>query len=63
MIKSQDPRGDEIFWIGPVGEEADAGEGTDFNAIQKQMISVTPIHIDLTRYTALEKLGGWLCAL
>lgn len=63
VIKSQDPRGDEIFWIGPVGEEADAGEGTDFNAIQKQMISVTPIHIDLTRYTALEKLGGWLCAL
>ena len=63
VIKSQDPRGDEIYWVGPVGEEADAGEGTDFNALQKQRISVTPIHIDLTRHTAIKKMGDWLCGL
>ncbi|MEE9444761.1 MAG: 5'/3'-nucleotidase SurE [Cocleimonas sp.] len=63
VIKTKDPRGDEIFWVGPVGEEADAGEGTDFYAIQNQFISVTPIHIDLTRYSAIDKLGDWLCAI
>lgn len=63
VIKTKDPRGDEIFWVGPVGEEADAGEGTDFYAIQNQFISVTPIHIDLTRYSAINKLGDWLCEI
>ncbi len=63
VIKTKDPRGDEIYWVGPVGEEADAGEGTDFYAIQNQYISVTPLHIDLTRYSSIDTLGDWLCAL
>ncbi len=60
VIKSTDPRGEQIFWVGPVGEEADAGEGTDFNAVQKGVISVTPIHIDLTRYSAIEATEKWI---
>ncbi len=60
VIRSHDPRGAEIFWVGPVGEEADAGEGTDFYAIQNSYISVTPIHIDLTRYSAIDATRDWL---
>ena len=60
VIRSQDPRGSEIFWIGPVGEEADAGEGTDFYAVQNAYVSVTPIHIDLTRYAAIGDTEKWL---
>ncbi len=60
VIKSEDPRGNEIFWIGPVGEEADAGDGTDFYAIQQGYVSVTPIHIDLTRYSAIDATKQWL---
>ena len=60
VIRSVDPRGSEIFWIGPVGEQADAGEGTDFYAVQNGYISVTPIHIDLTRYVAIEATEKWL---
>jgi len=60
VIRSKDPRGAEIFWIGPVGEEADAGEGTDFYAVQNGYISVTPIHIDLTRYSAIDATKDWL---
>jgi 5'-nucleotidase len=60
VIRSKDPRGSEIFWIGPVGEEADAGEGTDFYAVQNGYVSVTPIHIDLTRYSAIESTEKWL---
>ncbi len=60
VIRSEDPRGDEIFWVGPVGEEADAGEGTDFYAVQNGYISVTPIHIDLTRHSAIDATADWL---
>jgi len=60
VIRGEDPRGAEIFWVGPVGEEADAGEGTDFYAIQNGYISITPIHIDLTRYSAIDATRAWL---
>ncbi len=61
VIRDKDARGNEIFWIGPVGAEADAGEGTDFYAIQNRYVSVTPIHIDLTNYASIQKMGEWLC--
>jgi len=63
VVRGQDPRGKEIFWVGPVGEEADAGEGTDFYAVQNNYISVTPIHIDLTQHSAIKTTGDWLCGL
>ena len=60
VIRSHDPRGKEIFWVGPVGDEADAGEGTDFYAVKKGFISVTPIHIDLTRHAEVDATEQWL---
>jgi 5'-nucleotidase len=60
VLKDSDPRGRPIYWIGPPGAEQDAGPGTDFNAIRRHCISVTPIQIDLTRYTALDNLSQWL---
>ena len=60
VIKTTDPRGDEIFWVGPVGDEADAGNGTDFYAVQQGYVSVTPIHIDLTRYSAIKDVDTWM---
>lgn len=60
VIKSADARGKTIYWVGPPGEEQDAGEGTDFHAIHHGYISVTPIHIDLTRYQALHSTSEWL---
>jgi len=63
VIRSTDPRGDEIFWVGPVGEEQDEGEGTDFYAVKNNYISVTPIHIDLTQHSALQATEMWLSDL
>jgi len=60
IIKDKDPRGKEIFWVGPAGEAADSGEGTDFFATQQGYVSITPIHIDLTRYSALDSTTEWL---
>lgn len=62
-IRQDDPRGRPIWWIGPPGPEQDAGAGTDFHAVRTGHISITPIHVDLTRYQALEKVAGWVDGL
>ncbi|VAW62137.1 5'-nucleotidase SurE [hydrothermal vent metagenome] len=63
VIKQTNPRGEAIYWVGPPGEEQDAGEGTDFYAIKQGFISVTPLQIDLTRYDSLQNLNQWLAEL
>ena len=62
-IRMEDPRGRSLYWIGPAGPEQDAGPGTDFHAVRRGFVSVTPIHVDLTRYQALEQVAGWLDAV
>jgi 5'-nucleotidase len=56
VIKSTDPHGREIFWIGPCGKAKDAGEGTDFHATANGCVSVTPLQIDLTHARQLQEL-------
>lgn len=63
VVKAMDPRGRPMYWIGPAGAEQDAGPGTDFNAIRRNYISITPIHVDLTRYQALDQVAGWVNAI
>jgi 5'-nucleotidase len=58
-----DPRGGTVYWIGPAGPEQDAGIGTDFHAVRSGCISITPIHVDLTRYQALETVASWVGGL
>jgi 5'-nucleotidase len=60
VIRAQDPRGREIFWIGPPGACLDAGEGTDFHATSQGAVSITPLQIDLTHKTQLERLARGL---
>ena len=60
VIRSADPHGNPIYWVGPPGGEADAGPGTDFHAIRRQCVSVTPLNVDLTRHSALNQLASWL---
>ena len=57
VIRSQDPRGKEIFWIGPPGATKDAGAGTDFYACAQGQTSITPLQIDLTHKTQLDALA------
>ena len=62
-IPQRDPRGRQWWWIGSAGPEADAGPGTDFHSVRRGHISVTPIQVDLTRYTALEQVASWVGGL
>ncbi len=59
VVKDFDPRGHEIYWVGPAGQESDAGEGTDFYAISRQFASVTPLTFDLTDYKLFDDLASW----
>lgn len=56
VIKTKDPHGREIFWIGPPGAAKDAGEGTDFHAVANGYVSITPLRIDLTHAEQLDAL-------
>jgi len=60
VVRMLDPRGTPMYWIGPAGPGQDAGPGTDFDAVRRGYISITPIHVDLTRYQALEQVAGWV---
>lgn len=60
VIMASDPRGRPIYWIGPAGPEQDAGPGTDFHAVRRNRVSVTPLTVDLTRHAALSSLTHWL---
>lgn len=60
VVKTEDPRGRPIYWVGPVGKEEDAGPGTDFFAVNNNAVSITPIHVDLTQYNAIDTVASWL---
>ncbi|NIR60519.1 MAG: 5'/3'-nucleotidase SurE [Gammaproteobacteria bacterium] len=60
VVKSTDPKGRPIYWVGPAGPEQDAGPGTDFHAVRVNRVSITPIHVDLTRHDAMEQMTHWL---
>ncbi|MCU7799821.1 MAG: 5'/3'-nucleotidase SurE [gamma proteobacterium symbiont of Lucinoma myriamae] len=62
-VEAIDPRNRKVYWLGPVGDEADAGPGTDFFALSQNQVSITPIKIDLTNHDLLNSLKQWLKTL
>lgn len=60
MVAKTDPRGRKYYWIG--GEEPGyvAEAGTDFDALEKDCVSITPLHFDMTNHDVKEELGKWL---
>ena len=56
----QDQNDPSLYWIGENGPEADNGEGTDFYAVTNNFVSVTPLQIDLTKYTEVKQVSDWL---
>ncbi len=60
MTKEKDPWGREIFWYGTLGKELDAGEGTDFDAIKNNLVSITPLKIDMTAYSSMDSVATWV---
>jgi 5'-nucleotidase len=53
VVEKRDPRGRTYYWIAGTPEWKEE-EGTDYRAISRSQVSVTPLHLDLTDYRALE---------
>ena len=60
VVKSTNPRGETVYWVGAAGDAQDAGAGTDFHAVAHRKVSITPLQIDLTQYSTLDQMRTWL---
>lgn len=60
VVKMVSPRNETMYWIGAAGAAADAGPGTDFNAVERGFVSVTPLQVDLTHAAQLPVIRQWL---
>ena len=60
VVPGKNPRGETVYWVGPAGAAREAGPGTDFNAVERGMVSVTPLQVDLTHAGQIPRVGEWL---
>jgi len=60
VIENTDPRGRKYFWIGGNELAHEDLPGSDCNAVYDEgVISVTPLHLDMTHDAALAAMQGW----
>jgi 5'-nucleotidase len=60
VVQQLNPRGEPIYWIGPAGDAREAGEGTDFYATAQGRVSITPLQVDLTDHSGLDRWNAWI---
>jgi 5'-nucleotidase len=58
IVRREDPRGGVYYWIGGAEPSHIVEPGTDFEALEQQRISVTPLGRNLTNAAAIEALAG-----
>ena len=51
---------ESLYWIGEVGQPNDGGPGTDFYALKNNLVSISPIHPDLTDFKNIEMTKNWI---
>jgi 5'-nucleotidase len=59
IVDKVDPRGRNYYWIGTADLSFRDIPGTDYHAVTRGHVSITPLHIDLTNYSSIETLKGW----
>ena len=55
-VERIDPRGKKYYWIGGGEPDWEREEGTDLDAVDRKMVSITPLHLDMTDYSSFDKL-------
>src|SRR5258708_24626652 len=60
VVASKDPRGEASDWVGPADAAREAGPGTDFNALERGVVSVTPLQGDLTHASQIPLVREWI---
>ena len=59
VVEKTDPRGRKYYWIGGDDLGFVHSRDSDFLAVSKGYISVTPIHLDLTNHASLKEIRKW----
>ncbi len=59
IVDKLDPRGRKYYWIGSAEQTFLDVEGSDYHAVSRGHISVTPLHLDLTNYSSVSILKNW----
>ncbi len=54
-----DPTGRPYYWLGGSLREETPDPGSDVHAVLSNRISVTPVHLDMTAYSLIERVAGW----
>lgn len=58
IVENVDPRGRTYYWIGGGDLGYQQAEGSDCTAVESGYISITPLHLDLTNYDSIPRVGG-----
>src|SRR5690606_3543126 len=58
ITRMKDPAGRDMLWIGDFPSDDPLEHATDLGAILDRMVSVTPLHCDLTHGATLQKIAG-----
>jgi 5'-nucleotidase len=59
LVRRKDPRGRPYYWIGGLPPKGVADHGTDIWALENNVISITPINLDMTSHRMIEELKRW----
>ena len=60
VVEGKNPRGETVYWVGPAGAAREAGPGTDFNALERGAVSITPLQVDLTHAQQIGLISDWI---
>jgi 5'-nucleotidase len=55
IVERIDPRGGRYYWIGGDSDSFEPIRGTDFYAVSREYVSVTPLHWDTTHRVTIRK--------
>ena len=58
-LKRVDSRRKTFFWIGKENSHWGNQDGTDYQAVKKGFVSITPLKLDITNYEAIEEIKKW----
>jgi 5'-nucleotidase len=59
IVDKVDPRGRNYYWIGTADLRFHDIEGTDYHAVSRGHVSITPLHLDLTNHSSLPLIASW----
>jgi 5'-nucleotidase len=59
LVSRKDPKGKEYYWIGLAPARWQDDPNADHAAVEQGLVSVTPLHSDLTYYRGIATIEGW----